>query len=89
MAIYRTVQKGWEAKLQGATKVKKLKLAKDAISTIKNGNANNAGDKGEPQRKSGGSRAKGGPAAGGKGTSLGLAATLSREKDWWSSGILD
>jgi len=86
MAIYRTVQKDWEAKLRGATKgPKKLKLAKEADS-----DPSPASDGKPRHRKEGGARVKGGPGGGGsRKASLGLAATLSREKDWWSAGTLN
>lgn len=83
MAIYRTVQKEWEEKLRAGKpkKIKKLEMAKEST-------ASKSTDK--TVRKEGGAKVKGGPGVVRKGGgSLGLAATLSKEKDWWSSGTLD
>lgn len=87
MAIYRSVQKDWEATLKGANrKTKKLKIAKENDGGRGGSEASEKPAGGH--RKNGGPAAKGGPAPRGRG-SLGLAATLAKEKDWWSSGTLD
>lgn len=78
MAVYRTVQKEWEAKLRGANtkKTKKLKVASEIqLDTV------NGGTKAAP-------RAKSGKAGSSKG-SLGLSQTLGRETNWWSSTTID
>lgn len=85
MAIYRTVQRDWEAKLKGSSKgSKKLKVAKEVDSSSVRSEGTKA------HRKEGGARVKGGPGGGARKATLGLAATLSREKkDWWSSGTIN
>ena len=78
MAVYRTVQKEWEAKLRGAStkKVKKLKQAGEIqLDTV------NGGSKPAP-------RSKAGKAGNVKG-SLSLSQTIGRESDWWSSSTID
>ena len=78
MAVYRTVQKEWEAKLRGAgtKKPKKVKVAGDiTLDTV------NGGTKSAP-------RAKNGKAGSSKG-SLSLSQTISRETNWWSSSTID
>lgn len=83
MAIYRSVQKDWEATLKGANrKAKKLKVAPES------GSASIEETASAKARKNGGPAVKGGPAPRSRG-SLGLAATLAKEKDWWLSGTLD
>lgn len=83
MAIYRSVQKDWEATLKGVNrKTKKLKAAPE------NADVDPAAPAIRGPRKNGGPAVKGGPAPRGRG-SLGLAATLAKEKDWWSSGTLE
>lgn len=78
MAVYRTVQKEWEAKLRGssAKKVKKLKVAGEIqLDTV------NGGSKRLPRTKNG--------KAGNTKGSLGLSQTLGREADWWTSTTID
>lgn len=78
MAVYRTVQKEWEAKLRGANtkKVKKLKEAGEIqLDTV------NGGSKPGPRPKVG----KAGNVKG----SLSLSQTISRETNWWSSSTID
>lgn len=85
MAIYRSVQKDWEATLKGANrKTKKLRIASENGSVA----SEKAAEVSKGTRKNGGPAVKGGPAPRGRG-SLGLAATLAKEKDWWSSGTLN
>lgn len=78
MAVYRTVQKEWEAKLRGANskKAKKLKTAVEIqLDTVNGGSSNTR-------------RAKAGKAGNSKG-SLGLSQTIGRETDWWNSSSID
>ena len=83
MAIYRSVQKDWESTLRGhsANKKAKLKVANKEVGDMP---ASGSSSKG---RRNEGPRMKGGPAPRGNGT-LGLASTISKQRDWWSSGTL-
>lgn len=78
MAVYRTVQKEWEAKLRGSStkKAKKLKAAGEIQLDTVNGGSNSL------------RRTKAGKAGNSKG-SLGLSQTISRETDWWTSSTID
>lgn len=78
MAVYRTVQKEWEAKIRGAStkKTKKLKVATEIqLDTV------NGGSRPGPKTKAG--------KAGNTKGSLSLSQTISRETDWWASGTID
>ena len=78
MAVYRTVQKEWEAKIRGANtkKTKKLKVASEIqLDTV------NGGSKPGPKSKIG--------KAGNTKGSLSLSQTLTRETNWWTSGTID
>lgn len=80
MAIYRTVQKEWEAKLRGSSSSKPAKKPK--ISSAPASSIKADGDVGKVMVKK--KATKSGKAGNVKG-SLGISQTIAREGDWWSA----
>ena len=93
MAIYRHVQKQWEASLKSGTtsNVQKQKKVSQIVPAQADASAGPASihspakSASRPDKP----RVKGGPLGAGRHSSLGLAATIAKQKDWWSSGTID
>lgn len=100
MAIYRSVHKQWESSLRSAGAPGAVSRNSKKQKVVQSGRPNQVNlseHVGSPASitaaqgpvQASRARVKGGPAAASRKPTFGLASTLAKHKDWWSSGTID